>query len=217
MEKCYYVASRILHFFFWTDKYTPAFIMLVLRRVNLIVIVIVIFKAGLIVIVIKIIFFSKNNSNSNNNKILELLCISDSPSTHSFRSQSRNQWSGAFRAPFAASPQHQAVASWVSWWETARSTFWTCTRQHSRASVGLRCCYRRDSTSWCRPCCSWPVGIWQWCRLSGPVELCLRLVCLWVWALAVWLVCYWHWRLDWRVVGPIGRRDRSDQSANGPV
>jgi hypothetical protein len=57
MEKCYYVVSRILHFLFCTDKYTPAFIMLVLRRVNLSnsnsnIIVIVIFKTGLIVIVI---------------------------------------------------------------------------------------------------------------------------------------------------------------------
>jgi len=63
MQKCYYVVSRILHFLFWTDKYTPAFIMLVLRRVNLInsnsnIIVIVIFKRGLIVIVKIIRFYS---------------------------------------------------------------------------------------------------------------------------------------------------------------
>ena len=81
MEQCYYSVSRSLHFLFWTDKYTPAFIMLVLRRVNLInsnsnIIVIVIFKTELTVIVI-IIYFFLNNINSNNNKILELLCISD--------------------------------------------------------------------------------------------------------------------------------------------
>ena len=59
MEKCYYVVSRILHFLFWTDKYTPALIMLVLRRVNLSnsnIIVIVVFKTGLIAIII---FFLK--------------------------------------------------------------------------------------------------------------------------------------------------------------
>ncbi len=75
MEQCYYVVSRILHFFFWTDKYTPAFIILVLWRVNLsnsnsYIIVIVIFKTNSNSNNNKY-FFSKNKSNSNNNKILE--------------------------------------------------------------------------------------------------------------------------------------------------
>ena len=64
------------------DKHAAAFILLVLRRINLSnsnsnIIVIVIFKTELIVIVIIINFlFFLNNSNSNNNKILELLRIS---------------------------------------------------------------------------------------------------------------------------------------------